>query len=86
MNSDTLEKVRDLRHLSQLALKKKSIVMIGGGRDWVSHTGRTPAAWVINWSGHMIQQLMPYMFVYKPKEKKSAKSSAEEKISPQEKG
>jgi len=81
MYSNTLEKVRDLEHLSQLASKKQSIVMIGGGRDWVGHDGRTPAAWAINWSGQMIQQLLPYMFVYKPKEKKSAESPTEEKIS-----
>jgi hypothetical protein len=81
MYSNTLEKVRDLEHLSQLASKKQSIVMIGGGRDWVGHDGRTPAAWAINWSGQMIQQLLPYMFVYKPKEKKSAESPIEEKTS-----
>jgi hypothetical protein len=81
MDSDTLEKVRDLGHLSQLASKRQSIVMIGCGRDCVGHAGRTPAAWAINWSGQMIQQLLPYMFVYRPKEKKSAESSTEEKIS-----
>jgi len=79
---DELEKVRDLDHLCQLVQEKKSIFIAGIGlRGWTGHQGYTPAAWVINWSGHMIQQLLPYMFVYKPKEKKSAKSPAEEKIS-----
>lgn len=81
MDSDTLEKVRDLEHLSQLASKRQSIVMIGGGKSWLGHQGYTPAAWAINWSGEMIQRLLPYMFVYKPKEKKSAESPTEEKTS-----